>query len=206
MKLGTVVLGAALFLLSSHAFADIVAFEELTNGKPTLVVLDPGQYGSGVTDPRVAIRRLRRGSTPFWGLDFSFDWSGGMGQADFFNAGAATLYALTLTITPGVPASDDPEVFSCGAESDLSGLIPFVNCLFMRTGGADSSSVVRFYGGPGLPSQSHFAVEMDGFDSNARVSAVASPSPVPEPGTLALFLGGVALLANRRRSGKSRGA
>ncbi len=202
--LWTVLLGATLALASSHAFADTVALEEIINGKPTLVVLDPGQFGSGVADPRIGVRRLKRGSTWFWGLEFSFDLSGGTGQADFFNAGAATLHSLTLTITPGGPASGGPEVFSCGAESDLNGLIPFTNCLFKETGGADSRTVVKFYGGPGLPHQSHFSVELGGFDSNVQVSAQGSPA-VPEPGTLALFLGGGALLLNRRRSRQSRG-
>ncbi len=202
--LWTVLLCATFILASSHAFADTVALEEIINGKPTLVVLDPGQFGSGATDPRIRIRRLHRGSTWFWGLGFSFDLSGGTGQADFFNAGAATLYGLTLTIMPGGPASDNPEVFSCSADSELEGLLPFTNCLFKETGGADSRTVVKFYGGPGLPRQSHFSVELGGFDSNVQVIARGDPNPVPEPGTLALFLGGAALLLGRRRSRKSR--
>ena len=198
-------LGAAFLLLSRHAFADAIAVDELIRGHNTLVVLNPAKYGSELTDPRVSIRQLQRGSTPFYGLDFSFNLSDGTDQADFRNAGPATLYGLTFTITPGGGAGEGSEVFSCGVATDLAAPIPFNNCLFMHVGGPDSPSIVRFYGGPGLPSQSHFSVELDGFASNVGVSAVASPtSAVPEPGTLALFLGGVALLLGRRRSLKSR--
>jgi hypothetical protein len=215
-----VLFSATLVLLSSQAFADTVAVDELVNGKPTLVVLEPGQYGIGVPDPRVAIRRLRRGSIPFYGLDFSFDLSDGAGSVDFRNAGSETLYSLTLTISPGGPAGAGPEVFSCGDDSELSDVIPFTNCLFMETGGPHSESIVTFYGGPGLPSQSHFFVTLDGFGSAVQVSAqggttpingpavgaLGSPDPVPEPATLALFIGGVALLLNRHRSRKYRSA
>ena len=209
-------LGSTLLLLSSQVFADGVAVDELVNGKPALIVLDPDDYNSGVPDPRVAIRRLRRGSIPFYGLDFSFDLSDGSGSVDFRNAGSETLYSLTLTITPGGPGA--PEVFSCGDDSLLSDVIPFTNCLFLETGGPNSKSIVIFYGGPGLPSQSHFFVTLDGFDSAVEVSAQGStspfngppvgargdPSPVPEPGTLALFVGGLALLLGARRLDKSR--
>jgi hypothetical protein len=205
-------------VLSPRAFADTVALNELIDGKPTLVVLNPGQYGIGIPDPRVAIRRLVRGSIPFYGLDFSFDLSDGSGSVDFRNAGPETLYSLTLTITPGGPAGAGPEVFSCGDDSLLSDVIPFTNCLFMETGGPHSQSIVTFYGGPGLPSQSHFFVTLDGFGSAVQVNAQGgttlvsgpavgasgNPDPVPEPGTLALFLGGVALLLDRHRSLKNR--
>jgi len=211
-------LGAMLVFLCPQAFADTVAVDELINGKPTLIVLDPGQYNSGVPDPRFAIRRLRRGSIPFYGLDFTFDLSDGAGSVDFRNAGPKTLYSLTFTITPGGPGGAGPEVFSCGDDSELSGVIPFTNCLFLETGGPHSESIVTFYGGPGLPSQSHFFVTLDGFGSAVQVSAQGgttplsgppvgtsgSPDPVPEPGTLALFIGGIAVLLGRRRLGKSR--
>jgi hypothetical protein len=215
----TVLLSAALVLLSSQAFADTVALDELINGKPTLVVLDPGQYGIGVSDPRVGIRRLSRGSIPFYGLDFSFELSDGTGSVDFRNAGPETLYSLTLTITPGGPGGPGPEVFSCGDDSTISDVIPFTNCLFTQTGGPHSESIVTFYGGPGLPSQSHFFVTLDGFGSAVEVSAQGSatpvsgpavgalgdPDPVPEPGTLALLFGGVTLLLTRHHSRKNRG-
>ena len=207
MRLGrTLLLGAALLLLARHTFADAVAVDELIKGHPSLFVLDAARYGIDVPDPRVMVRQLRRGSTPFWGLDFGFDLSGGTGQADFRNAGPATLYGLTLTITPGGGGGEGPQVFSCDAATDLDASIPFTNCLYTNVGGSDSPSIVKFYGGPGLPSQSHFSVELDGFASNVAVSAVATSTPeaVPEPGTLALFLGGVALLLGRRRSLKSR--
>jgi hypothetical protein len=215
-----VLLSATLVLLSDQAFADTVALNELINGKSTLVILDPGQYGIGVPDPRVAIRRLARGSIPFYGLDFSFDLSNGVGSVDFRNAGPETLYSLTLTITPGGPAGAGPEVFSCGDDSALSSVIPFANCLFLATGGPHSESIVSFYGGPGLPSQSHFFVTLDGFGSAVQVNAqggtipVSGPAvgalgnadPVPEPGTLALLLGGLALVLSRHRLSVNRSA
>jgi hypothetical protein len=216
----TLLLAVTLLVLSPQAFGDTVALSELINGKTTLLVLDPAQYGVGVPDPRVALRRLTRGSIPFYGLDFSFDLSDGTGSVDFRNAGSETLYSLTLTITPGGPAGAGPEVFSCGDDSQLSDVIPFTNCLFMQTGGPNSETIVTFYGGPGLPSQSHFFVTLDGFDSSVQVSAqggttpvngpavgaLGSPDPVPEPGTLALFFSGVALLLGRRASRKKRSA
>jgi hypothetical protein len=209
-------LAATLLVLSSQASADTVALNELINGKPTLVVLDPGQYGTRVPDPRVAIRRLVRGSIPFYGLDFSFDLSDGAGSVDFRNAGPETLYSLTLTITPGGPAGVGPEEFSCGDSSALSDVIPFTNCVFLETGGPHSESIVTFYGGPGLPSQSHFFVTLEGFGSAVQVNAQGGTTPVsgraaealgtsdsvPEPGSLALFMGGVAMLLGRHRSRK----
>jgi hypothetical protein len=206
--LHTLLLSAALVFVSSQAAADTVGINELVNGKPTLIVLNPSEYTSGVPDPRIAIRRLRRGSIPFYGLDFSFDMSDGTGSIDFRNAGSATLYALTFTITPGGPAGNGPEVFSCGDDSQLSDVIPYTNCLFLETGGPNSESIVTFYGGPGLPSGSHFFVTLEGFGSAVQVSAQGSTIPwngppvgtsagsdsVPEPGTLGLFISGVALV------------
>ena len=139
MKLWHVLLlGSTLLLLSSQASADTVGVYEVINGKPTLIVLQPAEYRSGLPDPRVALRRLRRGSIPFYGLDFSFDLSNGSGSVDFRNAGPQTLYSLTLTISPGGPAGNGPEVYSCGDDSVLSDVIPFTNCLFLETGGSHS--------------------------------------------------------------------
>ena len=210
MKLWHVLLlGSTLLLLSSQASADTVGVYEVINGKPTLIVLQPAEYRSGLPDPRVALRRLRRGSIPFYGLDFSFDLSNGSGSVDFRNAGPQTLYSLTLTISPGGPAGNGPEVYSCGDDSVLSDVIPFTNCLFLETGGPHSESIVTFYGGPGLPSQSHFLVTLQGFGSAVEVSGQGgtnpvNDSPVPEPGTLALFVGGGALMLGGRRLGRSR--
>src|SRR6516164_4569208 len=218
MKLWHVLLlGFTLLLLSSQASADTVGVYEVINGKPTLIVLQPAEYRSGLPDPRVALRRLRRGSIPFYGLDFSFDLSNGSGSVDFRNAGPQTLYSLTLTISPGGPAGNGPEVYSCGDDSVLSDVIPCTNCLFLETGGPHSESIVTFYGGPGLPSQSHFFVTLDGFGSAVHVSAQGGTTPVngasvgtscggdpvPEPETLGLFIGGVALLLGGRRLGRS---
>jgi len=206
--------GSMLLLLPSQASADTVAVNELVNGKPTLVVLEPAEYTNRLPDPRVALRRLRRGSIPFYGLDFGFDASAGGASVDFRNAGSETLYSLTLTISPGGPAGNSPEEFSCTDDSALSSVVPFTNCLFLETGGPNSESIVTFYGGPGLPSQSHFLVTVEGFGSAVEVSAQGGttplnsppgdPSPVPEPGTLTLLVGGLALVLGRRRLGKNR--
>jgi len=168
MRLFLSLLFGMLVFQCPRAFADTVAVDELINGKPTLSVLDPGQYTSGVPDPRFAIRRVRRGSIPFYGLTFNFDLTNGSGSVDFLNASPETLYSLTFTITPGGPAGSGPEVFSCGDDSELSGVIPFTNCLFLETGGPQSTSVVTFYGGPGLPSQSHFLVTLQGLAPRYR--------------------------------------
>jgi hypothetical protein len=218
MRLFLSLLFGMLLFQCPRTFADTVAVDELINGKPTLSVLDPGQYTSGVPDPRFAIRRVRRGSIPFYGLTFNFDLTNGSGSVDFLNASPETLYSLTFTITPGGPAGSGPEVFSCGDDSELSGVIPFTNCLFLETGGPQSTSVVTFYGGPGLPSQSHFFVTLQGFGSAVQVTAQGGTTPingasvgtscggdpVPEPETLGLFIGGVALLLGGHRLGRSR--
>lgn len=198
--LRTFLLGAILLSLSSQARADTVALSELIGGKQTLIVLDPGQYNPETPDPRVRVKRLRRGSMPFWGLEFSFDLSDGTGIAHFRNAGTATLYSLTLSITPDQPVATGPELFSCGADSELIGLIPFSNCRFLQTGGTDPTTIVQFYGGPGLPSQSHFAIELDGFNSGVQVNATASATSTPEPASVALFLAGAAWVLRRSKS------
>jgi len=201
MKILYALVLCALVGFSSHnLFADAVQLEELINGQNVWVTLKPGQAVD--TDPRILVRRLRRGSVPFSGYSFSFTSGTGDGTFDFFNDNPRPLYELTFTITPGGPADSIGALFACGVGSDYR-ILPFSDCLFKQEGDIESTTVVSFFGRPGLPAFSHFAIDLQGFPSNTLVSAVATPSAVPEPATTALFLTGMGALLWKRRLPKS---
>jgi hypothetical protein len=71
----------------------------------------------------------------------------------------------------------------------------------------DGGAMVTFKGGPGIPFQGEFHLGFQGFPENTPLGC--SPistcpqnvtiSPIPEPGTLVLFVGGVGALLARRR-------
>ena len=195
--------------LSSHrALADAVAVNELVNGTEILRVLDPSQYGHGTpADPQVTVHRLRRGSAPFKGYRFSFVAPDGSGSFDFFNDNPLTLLDLTLSISPGGPPNNVPALFDCGVGSDFN-FLPFSSCSFIQTGDSNSPTVVLFFGGPGLPPFSHFALELAGFEPDTLITGMATPANVPEPAPMALLLTGMGtLLAGvRLRKGSACGA
>src|SRR5215472_5435476 len=149
------VVGAAC-LLTGSARADTIAYNVVVNGANQLVVLNPTAYESeNVIDPQLVVRRLKTGSVWFTGFTFSFSDDSGTGFFDFYNDNPDSLMNLSIMITPGGPASDLDSIFACGIESQL-GVLPFSNCMIEEFGTDQTSSVVTFFGEPGLPPFSHF--------------------------------------------------
>lgn len=179
--------------------ADTIAYQVVQNGTPALVLLDPAAFASGsVPDPSILVRRLKRGSIPFTGYTFTFDAATGAGLFDYYNGNAFFLSALTVIISPGGPALDAEAMFACGVDSQLA-VVPFSDCSFAEFGSDASATEVAFFGSPGLPPYSHFAIVLDGFPSNANVIVNAVPgAPAPEPGAWILLLTGLMILAGVR--------
>jgi len=179
--------------------ADTIAYEFVQNGTPTLVLLNSAAFENGTPpDPSVLVRRLKRGSIPFTGYTFTFDATTGAGLFDYYNGNDFYLSVLALVINPGGPALDAEAMFACGIESELA-VLPFSDCSFAQFGSDDSATAVTFFGSPGLPPYSHFAIVLNGFPGNAQVVATALPgAPAPEPGTWILLLTGVVILAGAR--------
>jgi len=185
-----IVLAGLVVSSTRFASADPIEIQELIDGKEHTILLG-NAAAPQLEDPQIWVRRLRRGSIPFFGLTFTFDSTTGTGVFDFFNAAPATLYSLTFVVTPGGPPSDVSSLFACGVDSELS-ILPFNNCQFKQAGDTNSPTIVTFYGPPGLPGQSHFAININGFQPGTHVQATAAP--VPEPGTVALCAAGIVLL------------
>jgi len=188
-------------LSSQRALGDAVVVDTLVYGQPVSTVLQPSLFGTGaLDDPSVVVHRSMRGSPTARGIedDFSFRLPHGSGDFDFFNFSDQTFHELTLTITPGGPAEGLLTLFNCGVTSDFPTL-PFSNCSFAQIGSIDSSTVVHFYGGPGLAPRSDFSIELVGFEPCALVSVDASPVVTPEPGSLALVLTGMTMLVGGRK-------
>jgi hypothetical protein len=77
----------------------------------------------------------------------------------------------------------------------LINMVNFATCSVGAFG--DGGSMVTFSGAPGIPFQGDFTLNFDGFPKNTSFGGTSTVSP--EPGTLALFLGGIgALLVGRR--------
>ena len=185
------VLGSLLVLCSAGARADTIAYYDVTNGNSILAVLQPDAYYAGDgTDPQLLVRRLKRGSIPFSGPSFSFFANTGTGFFDYYNNNPMILSTLTITIDPGGLPSASATIFSCGIESELIAM-PFSNCSFGAFGSNLDATVITFFGGPGLPPFSHFALELAGFPANADVVATAELTPSPEPASLVLFFVGL---------------
>ena len=196
--LGVLVFFAMVVLSSSKLLADAVMVEEMVNGKSVWRVVDPGYHGPPPTDdPRIAVRRLVRGSVPFKGFKFSFRSASGTGSFDFYNGNGIGLRGLTFTITPGGPAPDVPSLFECGVDS-ANKKLPYSNCRYSEFGDSISTTRISFFGASGLPPHSHFAIDLTGFLPGTLVSATAIPQ-TPEPGTIVLFLSGMGALMARRR-------
>jgi hypothetical protein len=184
----------AVGLWAGTARADIVAYDIIVNGVNKFVVLNPEAYESeNVTDPQLVVRRLKTGSIWFTGFTFSFNDDTGTGFFDYYNNNNDYLEQLSVTITPGGPASDLDSVFACGIESELDEL-PFSNCAINEFGTDQTSSVVTFFGNPGMPPFSHFGFELVGFPAGGTVSVSAVPAATPEPSSLALVVTGCLLL------------
>ena len=181
-------------LLTGVARADTIAYDVVVNGANELIVLNPAAYESEiVVDPQLVVRRLKTGSVWFTGFTFSFSDDSGTGFFDFYNDNPASLMDLSITVTPGGPASELDSIFACGIETQLD-VLPFSNCMINEFGTDQTSSVVTFFGSPGLPPFSHFAFELVGFPAGGTVSVSATPQATPEPGSLALVLTGGLLL------------
>lgn len=185
----------AVGLFAGAARANTIAYNVIVNGANRLIILDPAAYESeNVTDPQLVVRRLKTGSIWFTGFTFSFSDNSGTGFFDYYNNNDDYLEQLSVTITPGGPASDLDAVFACGIESQLDEL-PFSNCLISEFGTDQTSSVVTFFGRPGMPPFSHFGFELTGFPAGGTVTVSAVPAtPTPEPASLALVLTGSLLL------------
>jgi len=196
---------ALIGLSSHHALADAVVVDTLANGKQVSTVLRPSLFGTGaLDDPGVVIHHTRRGSPSAKGVsdDFSFLITNGSGVFDFFNYSNQPFDDLTLTMTPGGPPGNLLTLFNCGVASDFT-MLPFSNCSFPKMGDIHSTTVVTFWGGPGLAPLSDFSIELTGFEPGTQVTADASPLMTPEPGSLALLLTGMSTLLAGRRFRKS---
>lgn len=185
-------------LVTSIAFADTIRYEYVVNGVIETVNYNPGWFDTGPpVDPQLAVRRLKRGSIPFTGYSFSFDDNSGTGSFDYYNDNDAILEELTVTIMPGGPDSLESAFFGCGINSDVT-TMPFSDCTITEFGTDASSTVITFFGAPGLPAFSHFEFELTGFPAGGTVSVSAIPEVTPEPETLFLILTGAALLGCAR--------
>ncbi|HXJ91669.1 MAG TPA: hypothetical protein VMT20_02165 [Terriglobia bacterium] len=201
-------LASAVGLFAGSARADTIAYDVVVNGANELIVLNPAAYESeNVLDPQLVVRRLKTGSVWFTGFTFSFSDDTGTGFFDFYNDNPASLTDLSITVTPGGPASDLDSIFACGIESQLD-VLPFSNCMINEFGTDQTSSVLTFFGEPGLPPFSHFAFELIGFPAGGTVTVSATPQAAAEPGSLTLILtGGILLSAAgwlRRRRNPAR--
>jgi len=176
---------------SAGARADTIAYYDVNNGNSTLAILEPDLYYAGNgTDPKLLVRRLKRGSIHFRGSTFSFNANTGAGFFDYYNGNDMILSALTVTIDPGGLPSATASIFSCGIESEWASM-PFNNCSFVKFGTDLDATVIAFFGGPGLPPYSHFSLDLAGFPANAAVVVTAELTPAPEPASFALFLVGL---------------
>ena len=203
MKLIQAAILCALFALcSTGARADTIAYYDVSDGNSILQILEPEPYYAGNgTDPKLLVRRLKRGSIPFSGPRFSFSANTGTGFFDYYNNNDMILSALTITIDPGGLPSASASIFSCGIQSELA-LLPFNNCSFGAFGTDLNATVINFFGGPGLPAYSHFSLDLTGFPANAAVVATAELTAAPEPVPSMLFfvgLLGLAFVWARRR-------
>ena len=198
-----------MFVCASVALGGTMEVQEVVNGQPMVIWANASAISSNsLEDPRLIVRRLKRGSAidpgsaVFSGLTFGFESVDGTGIFDFFNAGRYDLSKLTFTITPGGPSGDVLSEFVCGFDSQMAGSMPFTSCTFQQTGSSNTPTILSFYGGSGLPAGSYFGVDLTGFPDNAQVkaNAVTSALDTPEPPAVYLMLAGmIALLAVRRK-------
>jgi len=156
---------------------------------PTFRILTP--TGSSPTDGTDCFLIQGGVSTPAPGCFFSNDITTGRG---------ATIDALVFVVTANFSGS-----LTCALSTALGGASSFTQC-------SARGHVAAFYGGPGIPYGDDFSMGFRGFNSDttfvgrAILSGSDMPAilskpdtPVPEPGTLALFVGGIGALLVRRR-------
>lgn len=203
------ILCSMVVLLPTAALPDTLPGGSMDTPEGIPNLLDPGWLAPyTLIDPQVGVRRNGRGwpiTAAGWeGTHFDFLAPTGSGEFSFYNADKQTFRSLTFTIFPGGPALPGEMLFSCSTSS-LINIMPFSNCNFLQFGNIDAATVVEFYGGLGLPSQSYFSVDLGGFPRNTQISVDATFSAVPEPGTLMLCFSGVAALVARQR-GRKRAA
>jgi hypothetical protein len=87
--------------------------------------------------------------------------------------------------------ADFSGTLSCELMTKFGGPSPyFKHCAAMQAG------VVEFFGGPGIPFGDEFSLGFGDFNHNATFQVTA----IPEPGTLALFMGGIGAWLVRRKS------
>lgn len=141
-------------------------------------------------DPQIIIRQ-GSGTIPVTGLTFSFTLGTADGEETIDNQSGQVWTTLTLTISPGAPADGlGPEFFVC------TPLEFFTDCTFLQLGSTTTATIVMFFGGTGIPADTHFTIEWVGFPEGAGLVGVAN---VPEPGTMLLLVSGMGAMALRRR-------
>ena len=160
---------------------------------PTFRILTP--TGSSPTDGTDCFLIQGGISTPAPGCFFSNDITTGRG--------GATIEALVFVVSK----ADFSGTLTCALSTALGGASSFTNCAVSM-----AAPVVTFSGGPGIPFGGDFSMGFRGFNtdttfvgrailSGSDMPAILSKpdTPVPEPGTLALFVGGIGALLVRRR-------
>ena len=196
--LRTVALAAFVVLSSAGAHAD-----SIPTGDP--VIRAGGGSGSvPITFPTFRIL-TPTGSSPTDGTDCFLIQGGVSTEAPgcFFSndiKSGFTIDALVFVVTANFSGS-----LTCALSTALGGASSFTQC-------SARGHVAAFYGGPGIPYGDDFSMGFRGFNSDttfvgrAILSGSDMPAilskpdtPVPEPGTLALFVSGIGALLFRRR-------
>jgi len=196
--LRTVALAAFVVLSSAGAHADSIPTGDPViragGGSGSVPITSPifgilTQTGASPTDGSPCFLIQGGVSTEAPGCFFSNDIKSGF-----------TIDALVFVVTANFSGS-----LTCALSTALGGASSFTQC-------SARGHVAAFYGGPGIPYGDDFSMGFRGFNSDttfvgrAILSGSDMPAilskpdtPVPEPGTLALFVSGIGALLFRRR-------